>query len=1012
MEDYEQELYGVEDDFHSQFAAELEVLAELEGASTPSPSGVPLSTAGRPPRTFEEALARGDAASRPAPAASLGSSQGRAGKRQVDADLQPAGSLPHAPRIKRPRLQVVKRLNFKSEEMEELPLPDSPPMDITPPPSPEDLAELWDHEASDAAADVGLTRASPAARNPVLRRPPILEDYVHVTSTEGIRAYLVLRADPVATGVQSPLLHVPWRGGGQLDLLGVSFASLKEQVDGERRERLLQEAQRLSDTLRSLRSGEEEAAQPVGAPEEEPADGQGTCTHCLWVDEFAPRHYTELLSDDFTNRCLLKWLKLWDLVVFGHERPSRKPRPSVEPARVSKEATAPGKWKSHEQVLEEMLEAGLDPSQRPRQKVALLCGPPGLGKTTLAHVIARHAGYSVVEMNASDDRSPEAFRTRIEAATQMESVLGAGGKPNCLVIDEIDGAPVAAINVLLSILNRKGPQEAEPQGPAVPSGGGRRRRAEGALLMRPIICICNDQFAPSLRQLKQQALLLHFPPTLPSRLVQRLQEVSLRQGMRTDPGVLAALCEKTDNDIRACINTLQFLYSRGQRELSVRDVQATRVGLKDQRRGLFSVWQEVFQLPRAQRRRVGQDPALPADTLLLGDGDAGSLTSASQRFYRVLHAAASAGEHEKVVQGLFDNFLRLRLRDSSLGAVCAALDWLAFDDLLAGAAHHSQSFQLLRYPPFLPVAFHVLFASSHTPRITFPSSQQEAPEPDEPDEELDPDAGVRHRTSRAQPGHAPGLAPGRPLPAPGHSCAQAPPRECRPQGGGLPACCPPVPCEHTAVQPAQPPPAAPGPQVSTQLYSTREKQQLASLVGTMLAYSLTYRQERTPDGQYIYRLEPNVEELCRFPELPARKPLTYQAKQLIAREIEVEKMRRAEALAQAENSPQVDGSSPGLEGLLGGSGEKGVCRPAPRNHEQRLEHIMRRAVREEQPERDFFGRVVVRSTAAPSAGDTAPEQDSVERRMGTAVGRSEVWFRFNEGVSNAVRRSLYIRDLL
>ncbi|XP_011890195.1 PREDICTED: chromosome transmission fidelity protein 18 homolog isoform X4 [Cercocebus atys] len=975
MEDYEQELYGVEDDFHSQFAAELEVLAELEGASTPSPSGVPLSTAGRPPRTFEEALARGDAASRPAPAASLGSSQGRAGKRQVDADLQPAGSLPHAPRIKRPRLQVVKRLNFRSEEMEELPLPDSPPMDITPPRSPEDLAELWDHEASDGAADVGLTRASPAARNPVLRRPPILEDYVHVTSTEGIRAYLVLRADPVATGVQSSLLHVPWRGGGQLDLLGVSFASLKEQVDGERRERLLQEAQRLSDTLHSLRSGEEEAAQPVGAPEEEPADGQDASTHCLWVDEFAPRHYTELLSDDFTNRCLLKWLKLWDLVVFGHERPSRKPRPSVEPARVSKEATAPGKWKSHEQVLEEMLEAGLDPSQRPRQKVALLCGPPGLGKTTLAHVIARHAGYSVVEMNASDDRSPEAFRTRIEAATQMESVLGAGGKPNCLVIDEIDGAPVAAINVLLSILNRKGPQEAEPQGPAVPSGGGRRRRAEGGLLMRPIICICNDQFAPSLRQLKQQAFLLHFPPTLPSRLVQRLQEVSLRQGMRTDPGVLAALCEKTDNDIRACINTLQFLYSRGQRELSVRDVQATRVGLKDQRRGLFSVWQEVFQLPRAQRRRVGQDPALPADTLLLGDGDADSLTSASQRFYRVLHAAASAGEHEKVVQGLFDNFLRLRLRDSSLGAVCAALEWLAFDDLLAGAAHHSQSFQLLRYPPFLPVAFHVLFASSHTPRITFPSSQQEA---------QNRMSQMRNLIQTLVSGIAPAAR-----------------SRATPQALLLDALCLLLDILAPKLRP-----------VSTQLYSTREKQQLASLVGTMLAYSLTYRQERTPDGQYIYKLEPNVEELCRFPELPARKPLTYQAKQLIAREIEVEKMRRAEASAQAENSPQVDGSSSGLEGLLGGSGEKGVCRPAPRNHEQRLEHIMRRAVREEQPERDFFGRVVVRSTAAPSAGDTAPEQDSVERRMGTAVGRSEVWFRFNEGVSNAVRRSLYIRDLL
>lgn len=47
--------------------------------------------------------------------------------------------------------------------------------------------------------------------------------------------------------------------------------------------------------------------------------------------------------------------------------------------------------------------------------------------------------------SSSDDRSPEAFRTRIEAATQMESVLGAGGRPNCLVIDEIDGAPTVGL---------------------------------------------------------------------------------------------------------------------------------------------------------------------------------------------------------------------------------------------------------------------------------------------------------------------------------------------------------------------------------------------------------------------------------------------------------------------------------------------------------------------------------------------------------------------------------------
>ncbi len=32
--------------------------------------------------------------------------------------------------------------------------------------------------------------------------------------------------------------------------------------------------------------------------------------------------------------------------------------------------------------------------------------------------------------------------------------------------------------------------------------------------------------------------------------------------------------------------------------------------------------------------------------------------------------------------------------------------------------------------------------------------------------------------------------------------------------------------------------------------------------------------------------------------------------------------------------------------------------------------------------------------------------------IGKAVGNSDVWFRFNEGVSNAVRRNVYIRELL
>ncbi|KGL85981.1 Chromosome transmission fidelity protein 18, partial [Charadrius vociferus] len=254
------------------------------------------------------------------------------------------------------------------------------------------------------------------------------------------------------------------------------------------RRHVLEASQQLTEIINSCLESETSAESPEPRGEAEPADEEESALHCLWVDKFTPRRYMELLSDDYTNRCLLKWLKLWDTVVFGKEKTAKKAKPSTEahpPFNQPKEQQ--NKWKTKVQLTEEILEAELDQHRRPKYKVALLCGPPGLGKTTLAHVIAKHAGYNAVEMNASDDRSPEVFKTRIEAATQMKSVLGANEKPNCLIIDEIDGAPAASINVLLNIIHRK---DAEGEGTA---GTGRRRRREGGLLLRPIICICNDQ---------------------------------------------------------------------------------------------------------------------------------------------------------------------------------------------------------------------------------------------------------------------------------------------------------------------------------------------------------------------------------------------------------------------------------------------------------------------------------------------------------------------------------------
>lgn len=75
-----------------------------------------------------------------------------------------------------------------------------------------------------------------------------------------------------------------------------------------------------------------------------------------------------------------------------------------------------------------------------------MSGPPGLGKTTLAHVVARQAGYDVFEVNASDARSGSIVDDRIRPALEAGSAVGSS-RPYLVVVDEIDGATGAGDNV-------------------------------------------------------------------------------------------------------------------------------------------------------------------------------------------------------------------------------------------------------------------------------------------------------------------------------------------------------------------------------------------------------------------------------------------------------------------------------------------------------------------------------------------------------------------------------------
>jgi len=80
----------------------------------------------------------------------------------------------------------------------------------------------------------------------------------------------------------------------------------------------------------------------------------------------------------------------------------------------------------------------------PRSKSVLVCGTPGIGKTTLVLAAARSCGYESLEINASRSlRSHEdviQLRDSCRAPVSFVSLLKQESRRTCVILDEVDGS--------------------------------------------------------------------------------------------------------------------------------------------------------------------------------------------------------------------------------------------------------------------------------------------------------------------------------------------------------------------------------------------------------------------------------------------------------------------------------------------------------------------------------------------------------------------------------------------
>ena len=308
-------------------------------------------------------------------------------------------------------------------------------------------------------------------------------------------------------GLFELIRRMPAGGGGGL---GAEAAAAKRVKEDEKIQKQAEEMEKMEkEKAKEATKAAKAAAAARGIPSAPlPKPAGPKVDDRLWVDKYAPDSLGSVCGNKKQVEDLQRWLRNW------HNN---------------------AKW--------DFKKAGAD--GKGIYRAAILHGPPGVGKTTAAHLVAKLEGFDVVETNASDTRSKKLMESTLRGVLDTTSLLGyfagdgkkvdSAKKNLVLIMDEVDG---------MSAGDR---------------GGVGALAAVAKKTSIPLIFICNERKLPKMKPFDFVTADFMFRRPTIDMIRGRIATICFREGIKLPTPILNAIIEGGNADIRQIINMISTI---------------------------------------------------------------------------------------------------------------------------------------------------------------------------------------------------------------------------------------------------------------------------------------------------------------------------------------------------------------------------------------------------------------------------------------------------------------------